>query len=69
MVPSHAIKVVKGKFVHLQPQTPVCNLASRNYALNTSFYEFLLVLLFLRCSHALPQHVAPPGCEWNLLWL
>lgn len=41
MVPSHAIKVVKGNFVHVQPQTPVCKLAFQNYTLNTSFYDLI----------------------------
>ena len=53
MVPSHAIKVVKGNFVHVQPQTPVCKLAFQNYALYTSSYEVFLVF-------PTPFHSMPP---------
>lgn len=63
MVPSHAIKVVKGNFVHVQPQTPVCKLAFQNYALHPSFYEFLLVV-------PLPSLFPCPSsaCRHSRLW-
>lgn len=63
MVPSHAIKVVKGNFVHVQPQTPVCKLAFQNYTLNTSFYDLLLVF-------PLPSLFPCPSsaCRHSRLW-
>lgn len=63
VVPSHAIKVVKGNFVHVQPQTPVCKLAFQNYALHTSFYEFLFVV-------PLPPLFPCPSsaCRHSRLW-